>query len=182
MNTRRWGTLLAAAALFVAIFVFRFATPVTRDGVLFLLIVPISLLAIEFGLPGGAAGAALAIVAMFSWVAFGDPELSTLGLMTRTVVFLLVGLGLGRLMTDHDRREARMRELERAAVRHQQALELNKEIVQGLAVAKMALEVGESQRALETMDKTLKSARGIVSEGLQEGTSLTRPDPAGLSE
>jgi hypothetical protein len=73
-------------------------------------------------------------------------------------------------------------ELERAALRREQALELNDNIVQGLVVVKMALEGGWDDKAKETLKRTLEKARGIVSDllGDLEATkqvTLTRESP-----
>lgn len=48
------------------------------------------------------------------------------------------------------------------------ALALNDSIVQGLAVAKMALEMDEVARARETIDNTLRRAQEIITELLRE--------------
>ena len=57
--------------------------------------------------------------------------------------------------------EARLREVE---LSHEQALELNDEVVQGLATAKLALELNEVDEARAALDATLESARGIVTD------------------
>lgn len=57
--------------------------------------------------------------------------------------------------------EARLREVE---LNHEQALELNDEVVQGLATAKLALELGQVDEARDALDATLESARGIVTD------------------
>ena len=48
------------------------------------------------------------------------------------------------------------------------ALALNDSIVQGLAAAKMALELGEPERAERVIDETLLAARTIISDLLRE--------------
>lgn len=57
--------------------------------------------------------------------------------------------------------EARLREIE---LNHAQALDLNDEVVQGLATAKLALELGQVDEARAALDATLESARGIVTD------------------
>ena len=79
-----------------------------------------------------------------------------------------------------DELEQRMRT---ASIRRDQALELNDNIVQGLAVAKMALEGGFDEKAKETLESTLEKARAIVTDLLQDfGDSgefpLVRQGPA----
>jgi hypothetical protein len=51
-------------------------------------------------------------------------------------------------------------------VRQRQALELNDEVVQGLAVAKLALETGEIEESEHALTQTLKAAKEIVGEML----------------
>lgn len=85
--------------------------------------------------------------------------------------------------------EARLK-LERMRAGKQQALELNDAIVQGLAVAKMFLESGDSDRGLVAVTHTLDRAKRIVAalladiseaEGIQPG-SLVREEPADLAD
>lgn len=49
-------------------------------------------------------------------------------------------------------------------LRHKQALELNDEVVQGLAVAKYALDVGDSNTAGRALVRTLASARKLIDD------------------
>lgn len=75
-----------------------------------------------------------------------------------------------------------------AQVRQQQALELNDTIVQGLAVAKMALEGGHSDQGLEAVTQTLKKAKTLVGDLLSElggqlgDGALIREAPATVSD
>jgi signal transduction histidine kinase len=55
------------------------------------------------------------------------------------------------------------------------ALALNDSIVQGLAAAKMALEMDELTRAQETIDHTLKRAQEIITDLLREVGADIRP-------
>lgn len=67
-----------------------------------------------------------------------------------------------------------------AILRHDQALELNDSVVQGLVVTKMALESGLEDKAKESLELTLERARATVSELLgsmaQPPGSLRRPE------
>ena len=69
-----------------------------------------------------------------------------------------------------------------ATMRREHALELNDNIVQGLVVAKMALEGGMDEKAMETLASTLERARSLVSELLGDldptAGSLIREGPA----
>lgn len=49
-------------------------------------------------------------------------------------------------------------------VREQQALDLHDNVVQGLARAKAALDLGRREEAAEALDTTLAAARGVITE------------------
>jgi hypothetical protein len=53
--------------------------------------------------------------------------------------------------------------------RRRDAIELNDDVVQGLVVARMALEVGDLETAAAAVDRTLDAARKIVAELLEAG-------------
>jgi CheY-like chemotaxis protein len=63
---------------------------------------------------------------------------------------------------EHKRTAELTRELSAAEERRQHALQINEGIVQGLAVAKMALELGDQDRALDTLDRTLQAAKRVM--------------------
>jgi PAS domain S-box-containing protein len=68
--------------------------------------------------------------------------------------------------------ERRMRELQ---VRQQQAVEINDNVVQGLAVASYALGAGDQAKAQEAVKRTLEAARAIVN-GLLDVDALRPGD------
>lgn len=70
--------------------------------------------------------------------------------------------------SETERFRSRLDEAER---RRLSALQINDDIVQGLAVVSLALSLGEEERAREEVDRTLASAKGIITELLG--------DPAG---
>ena len=55
--------------------------------------------------------------------------------------------------------------------RQRQAMQLNDDVVQGMAAAKMCLELGDGDQALKVLDTSLAKARGIVSDLLQQGAA-----------
>ncbi len=55
------------------------------------------------------------------------------------------------------------------------ALALNDSVVQGLAAAKMALELGETEKVERLLDETLEKARHIISDLLHEVDVDLRP-------
>lgn len=78
-----------------------------------------------------------------------------------------------------DRKLAERAALEQrdARIKRRQALELNDEIVQGLAVAKMAFEVDRHAHGLQALTETLKRAQALVSQLL--GDISDAPPEAG---
>ncbi|MGH2757444.1 MAG: response regulator, partial [Actinomycetota bacterium] len=62
------------------------------------------------------------------------------------------------------RAESYARELEAIKARQMEALEINDAVVQGLVVAKFALELGYAEKLSESLDQTLASAQSIVTD------------------
>jgi hypothetical protein len=62
--------------------------------------------------------------------------------------------------------------------RERQALQLNDDVVQALAVAKLALEVGTGEYVLESLDRALTAAKGILSEMAADSLSVERTNAA----
>jgi signal transduction histidine kinase len=63
-------------------------------------------------------------------------------------------------------------------VRERQALEINDSIVQGLTVAKYQLDRGADGKSRDAIEETLRKARGLISELLDEpgaGPKITEP-------
>jgi len=65
-------------------------------------------------------------------------------------------------------------------VRERQALEINDNIVQGLSVAKYALDQGEDAKSQKAVEETLKKARLIITELLGEEGSEVALGPGDL--
>lgn len=59
-------------------------------------------------------------------------------------------------------------QLEKASLRRKQALEINDNIVQGLAVAKYSFDLKQHEKAREAIEGTLVAARSIISELLDD--------------
>ena len=76
---------------------------------------------------------------------------------------------------EHKRMEELRSELATVEQRQQQALQINEGIVQGIAVAKMALELGDNERALDTLDRTLTAAKRVISHLLLDHVDEIRP-------
>jgi PAS domain S-box-containing protein len=92
------STILVAALLFGAVFVLSVAGRSHADAPLVLLVAPVALLAVAYGLRGGVAAAAVAVVlATTSLVLTGD-EVSLLGYISRGTAFVVVGILVGRVV------------------------------------------------------------------------------------
>lgn len=148
------------------------------DGWLFLLIAPIALIAVEFAFAGGLVAALLACGVAVVFKVSGVMEYTYTGLAVRSAVFLIAGAGVGYLIEQRNRRADELRRLELGVQAHKEGLELNDDVVQGLAVVKMALELGDHERASASIDATLKRAQEIASKRLVEGSSLVRSEEA----
>ena len=70
--------------------------------------------------------------------------------------------------------------------REQQALELNDNVLQGLVVAKMALELGQREKAATALESSISSASHMISDLLGAHPSrergLLRTNPAAIGE
>ena len=89
---------------------------------------------------------------------FGQDEIDLLGALGT-----LANLAIERVEAENLRVQ-----LENATIRRQQALEINDNIVQGLAVAKYSFDLGEQAKAREAVEGTLVAARSIISELLDD--------------
>jgi PAS domain S-box-containing protein len=119
-------------------------------------------------------------------------ELSLTAIPERTPDGNRFAMAIIRDATDRKLAEEARLVLHDAEISRRQALQLNDDIVQGLAIAKMAFEMGHTDRMAEALRLTLDRAQAIVSDliqnlakdgGLQPGDLLreefgeTTPDP-----
>lgn len=165
-----------ATALFVAVFMLRvlFGDPVDAYSMFYVL--PVGLMAVAFGLRGGVAAGLLACALMAIWAVTKDVSLGPTGWLARFFPMLLLGSLLGHAADRLRRGEAERRRLEAAALLHQEAIEINDSLVQGMAAAKWSLEAGRTESGLQTLDETIGEAQRLVS-GL-----IRRADMAQSSE
>lgn len=73
-------------------------------------------------------------------------------------------LAIVRDVTERRAAEETALKLRETEARQQHALELNDNIVQGLAVAKMSLETGHTEKGLEAVTETLKRVKSLVAD------------------
>jgi hypothetical protein len=96
---------------------------------------------------------------------------------------------LAHLALERTRSSALKLQLAEARLRRKQALQLNDDVVQGLAVAKYAFELGEDDKGKESVATTLEAAKRIISDLLGEiepdqtmrAGTLVRDTPAGTN-
>jgi integral membrane sensor domain MASE1 len=105
------------------------------------------------------------------FVSGGEDE-SLLLAQTFTSVAAVTALLLAAVAAERARAEA-----DNAAVRSQEALEINDNIVQGLAVAQYAVKAGRAELAEQAIENTLTDARSMIGELLRDlpADALTEP-------
>lgn len=81
-------------------------------------------------------------------------------------------LALIRNVTDRRRAEELRLELRDAELRKEQAFHLNDSVVQQLAIAKLALEVGDVRKAQEALGAGLDTAKTLISEAIADSGRL----------
>ena len=87
----------------------------------------------------------------------------------RDEIELLQALGVMTNLALERVRASEMRlEIAETQLRRQQALEINDNVVQGLAVAKYAFDLGDEAKAKSAIEGTLAAARRIISDLLEE--------------
>lgn len=157
----------ASAVMLVAILVARLITGDADDAVLMLLVFPISLLAIAFGTSVGLFAGVFGAVLIGSWTWFAGVDLSVIGWLSRIGPLLFLGILVGdaadRLRSAAEERQT----FELVTLRHQQAIEVNDSLIQGMAAAKWALESGRVESASATLEETIAVGQRLVSVSLR---------------
>ncbi len=157
-----------AVLLYAGIFALRMTTGGPTDVTTMFFVLPISLLAVAFGVVAGLLGGLVAIGFVATWAIVQHVALSPVGWATRAVPMLLLGVLLGWAADQLRRSDQERARLDRAAHWHRQAVEINDSIVQGLAVAKWSLEAGKPDRGLAIVTETLDHAQTMVSQLLRD--------------
>lgn len=171
-------TWAAVAALFVGVFVLRLSGGTVEGAYSMLYVFPVALVAFAFGLRKGAAAGALAVLLIVIWVVVRDVSLDPAGWLARVLPILLLGVLLGEASDRLRRNEAERRRLETAALLHRDAIEINDSLIQGMAAAKWALEAGDVETGLRTLNGTISQAQELVSGLIRQagmGDRVERP-------
>jgi hypothetical protein len=121
-----------------------------------------------------------------SALASGGAGMATV--VTRSALLGVLTFMTGFLTLERQRSEETIRELEEEQLLHAQALEINDNIVQGLVVAKYALDMGNEDKAHGAIKDTLAAASALVTDlvsskgkGLEPG-DFVRTGPVELSD
>ena len=94
-STRRWIVVVAAILLFGLLFVARLRIADPDEAILYMLVVPILLVAFEFGVVGGIVGALIGVGLLAAWDRINEVGLSATAYATRIVVYAAVGVTAG---------------------------------------------------------------------------------------
>lgn len=178
---RRAGAAIGLAALlFVGVFMLRLTLgDNSGEAITMLFVLPISLLAVTFGLRGGVVSGLVGVALVTAWVQVKGVQLSSMGWISRILPLLLLGMLLGHAVNMLRRAELERRTHDIAELRHREAIEINDTLVQGMAAAKWSLEAGRIQAGLDTLNQTLALGHQLVS-GLLRDTNMgvdTEPQP-----
>lgn len=160
-----------ALALFAAVFAARLTFGTVADDTCLLYTLPISLLAITFGLRAGLLAGVAGGSLVGLWAVVDQVHFSPVGWVSRLAPMLLLGILLGdavdrlrRAEAEHRALEEQHRRLEAAAARQRDAIEINDSIVQNLSAAKWALESQDASAALTIIADTLDQSQRMVSD------------------
>jgi len=168
-----------ATVLFAAVLVLRLLTGSIEDAYSMLYVLPVALLAVEFGLRGGLPGGLVTVGLTVLWVVVDDVSLSPTGWLSRLVPPLLLGVLLGQATDRLRRAEREQRRLARAALLHRKAIEINDSLIQGMAVAKWSLESHRIDAGVQTLDRTIADAQEMVSELIRDAEMDRRSEDLG---
>jgi hypothetical protein len=145
-----------------------------RDATIVVLVLPVALLAVTFGRRGGVGGACGALAALLIWQAMPGHVSGATWAGAIAIIVLGQLLGAARdwlLSSERAKRDAESRRLraENAAQRLHEAAAVNDTMVQSVAVAKWALEAGDTERAVEVLDQAVEEGQRLVSDLLRAG-------------
>ena len=164
---RRSAVVAAAAALFAATFAARLAIDDPSALLANFYTVPIALLAIEFGLRGGLAGATFAFALVLAWGEIKNLHVGALGYLSRAAVFVVVGGIVGRfadrLRADVTARQRAQRALSLYAGELEAAnARLAQSVLRLEAFAQIARQVGGETDLRRVLQLILRHGREIV--------------------
>jgi hypothetical protein len=152
----------AALALITGITVLRFSIGDETDATALLYALPISLIALAFGLRAGTATAVVCLLLLVSWVVVAGATIGPLGWASRITPLLFLGILIGRASDVQRDADAVAIRLTVSEVRRRDAAEINDIVVQHLAAAKWRLEQGAVDEALVVLEEAMEAGQGLV--------------------
>ena len=164
------AALLVAVGLFAVVTVAHIIANGTGEAVDILYALPVALLAMSFGLPGGLIGASIGF-SLFAVVELVDGvgDIDATGWISRAAGLFLLGALLGRATDQIEagrRRSMAAAEerlhLEKRARRQAEGLEISDSLLQHLAVAKWMVEAGDNEGAVEVLRSTMATGERMV--------------------
>ena len=161
-------TIAVSVLLFAAVLTLRLLVRDSRDAYTMLYVLPVSLLATAFGRRVGTACGVLAVGLVVLWVVVDHVTLSPMGWLSRVVPLLLLGALAGDASDRLQRAEEERARLAAGARLHQEAIEINDSLIQGMAAAKWLLDAGRTEAALATLDETIVLGHKLVSALIRE--------------
>jgi signal transduction histidine kinase len=157
-----------AAALFVIVFAARLLAGDAEDAVSLLYALPVALVAVSFGRRAGITAGLLGVLLVVVWAVAVDADMSLVGWASRVVPLLLLGGLVGDASDRLADAESQRRELESAAQRQRDAVEINDTLIQGMAATKWALEAGRYDAGLRTLEETIQLGERLVSKLMRD--------------
>ncbi|HVM65333.1 MAG TPA: hypothetical protein VMU14_10755 [Acidimicrobiales bacterium] len=144
-----------------------------RDATMAALVLPVALLAVTFGREGGVGGALGVVAVLVTWEAVHADVTGAMWAAAVAIIVLgmLLGTAVDRLLsTERAVRaaDAQRWRAERASQRLHEAAAINDTMVQSVAVAKWALEAGDTGRAVEVLDRAVDEGQRLVSGLLRD--------------
>jgi hypothetical protein len=170
-------TLVVIVVLFALVLALRLLTGDAVDAFSMLYVLPVALAATAFGFRGGVSAALVAVGLILVWALVREVTLGPTGWSTRVVPLLLLGVLLGRAVDRAHQAEVDRGELEVAALRQRQAIEINDSLLQRMTAAKWALESGRTEAGLEILTTAVSEAHRLVSELLRRAEMGGRSEP-----
>jgi len=157
-SERRPVVVATATLLFAAVFAIRATVTSTEEAIALLYVVPVALIAAEFGLRAGLAAAALAVLLLWAWALSTNVDLGVVGMLTRGVAYFAVG-GVGGRFSD------RMRAAQR---RQHQLLESGLELAHLEAADRLPALLAERARELTASQgaRVQIAGGGVAESGL----------------
>ena len=158
--------IVIAWALFVAVFLLRMSVGDERDAIAMLYVLPISLIAISFGLRAGIIAGSIAVGLLAIWTLLSDVSLTPLGWLSRITPLVLIGAFIGSASDRMRAADAAERRADAIAMLQRDGAEINDSIVQNLAAAKWAIEAADVERARSILDDTIVTGQKLVTRVL----------------